>query len=112
MVREKSWALKVELLALCVRKGRGCDSSVLWLPALLLDGVHHRHFYQLQERKFREAGYHPIFSKLTSEACQIHKNILDVEAKHIVLIVWGEGQVVNTQVRILMYFTVGDTSVL
>lgn len=47
-----------------------------------------------------------FFLKLISEVGQINKNVLDIEAKYIILIIWRQGQVVNTLVRILIYFMV------
>lgn len=53
-----------------------------------------------------EGGFHPFFFKLISEVGQINKNVLDIEAKYIILIIWRQGQVANTLVRILIYFMV------
>lgn len=47
-----------------------------------------------------------FFLKLISEVGQINKNVLDIEAKYIILIIWRQGQVANTLVRILIYFMV------
>lgn len=47
-----------------------------------------------------------FFFKLISEVGQINKNVLDIEAKYIILIIWRQGQVANTLVRILIYFMV------
>lgn len=59
------------------------------------------------ERGSWRGGFHSFFLKLISEVCQINKNALDIKAKYIISIIWGQGQVVNTPLRILIYFIVG-----
>lgn len=108
MVCEKTWPPKIEMLALCVRKGRGCDLSVtvLELPAIAGYGPSST-FLLTSREEVGEVGFHSFFLKLISEVCQINKNALGIKAKYIISIIWGQGQVVNTPVRILICFTVG-----